>query len=444
MSTVPQVTTSSGPSQSSSLVPHDSLRPFILVTALFFLWGIPHNLNGVLIRQFMKSFSLTRLEAGLVQSAFYMGYFLLAVPAGLLMKRFGYKTGILLGLILFAGGDFLFYPAALAGKYWFFLFALFVIASGLAFLETAANPFIAQFGPQHESERRLNFSQAFNPLGSITGVVAGTLLIFSGVELSNAQVSAMQSAGTYTAYLRTETLRVVTPYLALGGVALVMVALIATTRFPVLAGEPSEKQAPTERPRGIAKRLGPAVFAQFMYVGAQVGTWSYFITYVQDSVHLPEKSAGHLLSLTLAAFLVGRFSTSYLMKFIEPSRLMLVYCIVNVLLVSCGIALHNWTGVVAILMTSFFMAPMFPTIFAMGIKGLGAATKTASSILVMSVIGGAIWTPVMGWIAMRSHSIAAAYQIPLYGYLCIALMVMLIRRNDTKDFASSYNGVRPR
>jgi len=151
---------------------------------------------------------------------------------------------------------------------------------------------------------------------------------------------------------------------------------------------------------------------------------------VQDSVRLPEKSAGQLLSLTLAAFLVGRFSTSYLMKFIEPSRLMLAYCFANVVLVSCGIVLHNWAGVIAILMTSFFMAPMFPTIFAMGIKGLGAATKTGSSLLVMSVIGGAVWTPVMGWIAMRTHSIAAAYQVPLYGYLCVALMVVLIQRSE--------------
>jgi FHS family L-fucose permease-like MFS transporter len=169
-----------------------------------------------------------------------------------------------------------------------------------------------------------------------------------------------------------------------------MAALIATKPFPVLTGEAADEKTSIERPRGIAKRLGPAVFAQFLYVGAQVGTWSYFITYLQDYVRLPEKTAGHLLSLTLAAFLVGRFSTSYLMKFIEPSRLMLVYCFANVVLVSCGIALHNWTGVVAILMTSFFMAPMFPTIFAMGIKGLGAATKTGGSLLVMSVIGGAV------------------------------------------------------
>ncbi len=404
------------------LVPKQSLRPFILVTGLFFLWGIPHNMNDVLIRQFMKSFSLTRFEAGLVQSAFYLGYFLLALPAGLLMKRFGYKAGILTGLLLFACGDFLFYPAAIAGKYGYFLAALFVIASGLSFLETAANPFIAQLGPAQNSERRLNFSQAFNPLGSITGIVAGTFFIFSGIEPSPAQISAMQQTGTYAVHLRQETLRVVAPYVALGCIALLFALMVATTKFPVIARE-KEILTPTLS-RDAKRRLAKAIVAQFMYVGAQVGTWSYFITYVQDYVTLPEKLAGHLLSLSLGAFLVGRFSSSYLMKFVNPSRLMITYCAVNISLVACGMALHNWAGVIAILLTSLFMAPMFPTIFATGIKDLGAATKIGGSFLVMSVIGGAVLTPLMGWIAMHTHSIAAAYQIPLYSYVCIGLMMM--------------------
>jgi FHS family L-fucose permease-like MFS transporter len=167
-----------------TLFPAGQLVPFILVTVLFFLWGIPNNLNDVLIRQFMKSFAITRFQAGLVQSAFYMGYFLLAMPAALLMRKAGYKTGFVIGLFLFGTGCFLFWPAALAGSYGFFLFALFVIASGLSFLETASNPFIAQLGDPDTSERRLNFSQAFNPFGAITGALIGTVFIFSGVELT--------------------------------------------------------------------------------------------------------------------------------------------------------------------------------------------------------------------------------------------------------------------
>src|SRR5271168_1500777 len=195
------------------LVPKGLAVPFFLVTALFFLWGVPSNLNDVLIRQFMKSFAITRFQAGLVQSAFYMGYFVLAIPAALLMRKMGYKFGIVVGLLLFATGTFLFWPAAVIGRYGFFLLALFVIASGLSFLETASNPFVAQLGSPESAARRLNFSQAFNPLGAISGVLVGTVFIFSGVELNSQQVAAMQAANTYEAYLKHETMRVVVPYL---------------------------------------------------------------------------------------------------------------------------------------------------------------------------------------------------------------------------------------
>jgi FHS family L-fucose permease-like MFS transporter len=190
------------------LIPTGRLLPFLVVTALFFLWAIPNNLNDILIRQFMKSFNINRSSAAGVQIWFYLGYFLLAIPAGQLMRRFGYKMGIVTGLCLLGSGCLLFYPAAQAGLYWFFLVAQFVIASGLSFLETGSNSFIAQLGPAGSSERRLNLSQAFNPLGSISAGLIGTVFIFSGVKLSDAQVAAMQAAGTYQAYLHSETLRV--------------------------------------------------------------------------------------------------------------------------------------------------------------------------------------------------------------------------------------------
>src|SRR6202035_4700994 len=219
------------------LFPTGHLLPFILVTVLFFLWGIPNNLNDVLIRHFMKSFAITRFQAGLVQSAFYLGYFVLAMPAAFLMRRVGYKSGFVTGLILFGAGAFLFWPAALAGSYGFFLFALFVIASGLSFLETASNPFIAQLGHPDSSERRLNFAQAFNPLGAITGALIGTVFIFSGVELTPREIAAHQAEGTYQAYLRFETLRVVKPYLVIGAFALMWAVLIARTKFTAIQSE---------------------------------------------------------------------------------------------------------------------------------------------------------------------------------------------------------------
>jgi FHS family L-fucose permease-like MFS transporter len=227
-----------------SLFPRHYIVPFILVTTLFFLWGIPHNLNDILIRQFMKSFEMNRVGAGLIQSAFYLGYFLWAMPAALLMRRRGYKFGLLTGLALYCLGTLLFWPAALVGRYWFFLLALFVIASGLGFLETGANPFIAQLGDPDTSERRLNFSQAFNPFGAISGALIGTVFIFSGVELRPAQISAMKAAGTYTGYLRAETMRVIAPYLVLCCVVFVIAVLIARTKFPQMAGEEANPNPP--------------------------------------------------------------------------------------------------------------------------------------------------------------------------------------------------------
>ncbi len=219
------------------LVAPGYLLQFSLVTSLFFMWGVPNNLNDVLIRQFMKSFALSRVEAGLIQSAFYLGYFFLAIPAALIMRRTGYKTGLITGLLLFATGAALFWPAAIVGKYWFFLAALFVIASGLSFLETASNPFITQMGSPATAARRLNFSQAFNPLGAITGVLAGTVFIFSGVELNASQIAAQKAAGTYAAYLQQETMRVVAPYLALALIALTLAVVFMRTRFPEVAAE---------------------------------------------------------------------------------------------------------------------------------------------------------------------------------------------------------------
>ena len=405
------------------LFPAGLLVPFILVTALFYLWGIPNHLNDVLIRQFMKSFAISRFQAGLVQSAFYMGYFVLALPAALMMKRAGYKAGFLVGLLLFAAGTFLFWPAALAGSYGFFLFALFVIASGLAFLETASNPFIAELGDPDSSERRLNFSQAFNPLGAITGALVGTVFIFSGVELKPQEIAARQAAHTYQAYLRFETLRVIKPYLVLGCICVAWAVLILRTKFPVIAGE-SGAAGPSES-GSFSRLMGQrhfllAVVAEFLYVGAQTGTWSYYISYIQEYAHQPEKVAGYLLTCALATFGAGRFSSAYFMRFVSPSRLMGYYALTNIVLAGVAVSKPGWIGVACLFSTSFFMSLMFPTIFALGLKGLGPDTKIGGSFLVMSIVGGAVLTPLMGLISEEFHSLAFAYMVPLgaFVYIC--------------------------
>ena len=403
------------------LFPRQYILPFVLVTTLFFLWGIPHNLNDILIRQFMKAFEMNRVRAGLIQSAFYLGYFLLAMPAALIMRKRGYKFGLLTGLALYCLGTLLFWPAAIVGQYWFFLLALFIIASGLGFLETGANPFIAQMGDPDSSERRLNFSQAFNPFGAISGALIGTVFIFSGVELSPAQIGAMKAAGTYQPYLRHETMRVIAPYLVLCCVVFAIAVLIARTKFPQMAGEAEPDSAGHGSYRDLLQfpHFIQAVIAQFLYVGAQVGTWSYFIQYIQDYTRLPEKPAGYLLTGTLAAFCVGRFSSTVLMRFIRPNVLMGIYSIANVGLLLIAVLMPGWVGMWSIFLTSFFMSLMFPTIFALGIKGLGINTKIGGSLLVMAVAGGGVFTPLMGWVS-RNSGMATAMLVPLACYLFIA------------------------
>jgi len=412
-----------------------NVLPFVLVTALFLFWGIPSNMNDILIKQFMKSFEITRFKAGLIQSAFYMGYFLLSMPAALIMRKYSYKTGLVIGLLLYSAGTFLFWPAAIIREYGFFLFALFVIASGAAFLETGANPFIAVVGDPRTSERRLNFSQAFNPLGAVTGVLVGTVFIFSGIELNETQVSALKVAGKYDAYLQHETMRVVTPYLVIGTVIFIWALLILKTKFPKIAEEAHEG---AERAKGRFLDLFKyrhfvlGVLAQFFYVGAQVGTWSYYIQYVQDYTRQPEKLAGYFLTGTLVAFGVGRFTATYMMKYILPSKLMGVYGIANVALVAIAVLFPGWVGVGALFMTSFFMSLMFPTIFALGIKELGPNTKLGGSLMVMSIIGGAVFPPIEGLLFQATRSMAMAMAILLVCYAFITHYAFIGCKVDPK------------
>jgi MFS transporter, FHS family, L-fucose permease len=406
---------------SGTLIKKEYLVPFVLVTTLFLFWGMPSNMNDILIKQFMKSFELNRLQAGLIQSAYYMGYFILAIPAGLIMRRFGYKAGLVTGLMLFSLGALLFWPAAIVGKFGLFLVALFVIASGASFLETGANPFIATLGDPESSERRLNFSQAFNPLGAILGVGVGTIFIFSGIEHSPDKIAFMKEAGTYAAYLHSETMRVIAPYAVIGIVIFLWGLIILASKFP----ESRQDDAGARNDKGKISDLLKyphflkGVLAQFCYVGAQVGTWSYFIQYIQDYTGEHEKLAGALLTGSLGAFAIGRFSATWIMQYIKPSKLMGIYGTANIALVLIAIMLPGWAGVWSIFITSFFMSLMFPTIFALGIKGLGENTKLGGSLMVMAIIGGAVFPPIMGIIWDNTHSMAMAMIIVLSGYLVV-------------------------
>jgi FHS family L-fucose permease-like MFS transporter len=425
------------------------ILPFILVTSLFFMWAIPHNLNDVLIKQSMKVFGIGRMQAGFIQSAFYLGYFFLAIPAAMLMKKYTYKAGLLTGLALYGTGCLLFFPAALIGQFWAFLFALFVIASGLSFLETGANPFIAVLGDPSSSERRLNFSQAFNPFGAITGAGVGTIFILSGREPNAAQIEAMKMDGSYAHFIREELWRIIPPYMVLACVVFLLALLMIRTKFP----NPSEGHATLnhQSSKGSLRDLFriphfvQAVIAQFLYVGAQVGTWSYFIQYVQDYTGRNEKLAGTLLTGTLVAFAIGRFSATWIMKYIKPSRLMGWYGVINVVLVSMAILHPGSMGMWSLFLTSFFMSLMFPTIFALGIKGLGPNTKLGGSIIIMSIIGGAVYPPLMGKIYQMTHSMAISMILPLIAYVFIAYYAFLGTRKialmDKQDEAGTTESI---
>lgn len=425
-------------SKSTKLITPGYTLTFILVTSLFFLWALPNNLNDILIPQFMKSFELNRLQAGLVQSAFYLGYFIFAIPAALIMDRFGYKAGLLAGLIIFSSGCFLFWPAALAGRYGFFLGALFVIAAGLAFLETGSNSFIAILGDPEKSEQRLNLAQSFNPLGSMTGVLVGTVFIFSGTELSSAGIENMKGLGTYKQYLNDEIMRVGPPYLIIGTILLICAFLIWRAKFP----EGDKRKAGSTENHGKFSELIKyphfikGVVAQFFYVGAQVGTWSFLIQYTKDYMHKSEKEAGIYLTISLLAFGVGRFASTAMMKRFEPKKLMGVYGCINIGMVALAVITPGFIGGWALILSSFFMSLMFPTIFALGVKGLGPNAKIGASGIIMAIIGGAIWTPLMGYISDQTHSMALAMIVPLISYIYVSYYAFI----GSKPSGPIYNG----
>ena len=404
--------------------PTGHMLPFGLVTMLFFIWGMSNNLTDILVQQFKKSFMLSPLEAQLVQTSVFFGYFCMALPAAMLMQRRGYKFGIVVGLCLFGTGTLMFWPAAVMARYFMMLAALFLVGCGSATLETGANPFIAQFGPPETSERRLNFAQTFNPLGTIVGVLVGTFFIFSGVELSSSQAAQMQAAHTYSSYLHGEIMRVVPTYVTLGCIVFVLALVISRTPFPpsVNCVEESHHESLFGQLSNLIKTssLRSSVLAQFCYCGAQVSTWSAFIPYLKQYTHVTERTAALLLTGHLVAFFLGRGISTVLMSWMPAARLMAQYAVVNILLVAIAVIHPGVVGASTLLLSCFFMSMMFPTIFAFGVKGLGSLTKLGGSLIVMSVVGAAVVPPVLGLIAKQTSSYAYGYGVVLICYAIVA------------------------
>ena len=385
------------------------LVPFILVTSLFFLWGIANILNSALIAHFQPVFNISRAEALLVETAFYFGYFTIALPAGFFMEKHSYKKGIIMGLVLYAIGALLFVPAAKSLTFGFFLLALYIIASGLAFLETAANPYVTILGKPENSTQRLNFSQSFNGVALVVGPWLAGTLIFAGNEGDLSSLAAKQQAAN----------AVVVPYI---GIA-VVVALVAFLFWRTSMPEP-DKGEKLKFDFAIFKKrhLTLAVIAQLLYVGAQASIWGITINYVTallPGVSKEDASKIYLASGTLL-FVIGRFLGTWFMNYIRPQRLLAIYGLVAVFLALGGVILDGMAAVVSVLSINFFMSIMFPTIFALGVKDLHAQTKFGSSLIIMAIVGGAILPPLVGVIADHV-SIQTAFIVPAVCFISVFL-----------------------
>ena len=390
---------------------------FILITSLFFLWGFAHNLDPILIPHLKKSFTLTTTQSTLVDSAVFIAYFLMALPAGFIMKKFGYKIGIITGLLFFATGSFLFIPAANTQSYYFFLFALFVIACGLTTLETAANPYASALGPHETSTQRLNLSQSFNGLAAFVAPIIGSRVILTKGH-SDAELNAMTESARKLA-LASEASSVKMPYLVLGSVLLLIAIIFSLTKLPAIKHKETGSSSKSIFHAFRHKHLTWGVIAQFFYVGAQVSVFSLFILYATGSAKLEQVKAADYLGVCGLAFLIGRFLGTFLMRFIKPNRLLALYAAINALLCVIAITAHGMITIYAIITICFFMSIMFPTIFALGIKDLGGDTEYGSSLLIMSIVGGAILPRIFGYISDATGNIQLGYIVPL---VCFAVV----------------------
>jgi FHS family L-fucose permease-like MFS transporter len=414
-------TTSQFETRSAPITERRLLVPFVLITTLFFLWAFGVNLNDILIPRFRTAFALNDFQSSFIQVAFFGGYCLAAFPAGWLMERIGYKRGILTGLFLCACGALLFLPASSVRVYAFFLIALFIMACGQSFLEVAANPYVTILGPAASAERRLNFSQSFNAVGATISPLLGQRLILTGVEYTPAQLAAL-TAAQVQAYRVAQASTVKVPYLLMAGIFAVMAVAIAVTHLPdVIEAADGTPAAPIETAGSIFahKHLLKGVIAQFFYVGAQIGVASFVIRFAQHNVPgITQHAAAYYLLGHQIGFMSGRFGGSALMKIIPAPRLLSVFAFGSLASVTVALLSRGIVPVWAVVMIGLFHSIMFPTIFALGIKNLGPLTKRGSSMMVMAIVGGAIFPPIMGRISDATN-IQTAFIVPLICYIYI-------------------------
>jgi FHS family L-fucose permease-like MFS transporter len=374
----------------------------IFVVSLFMLWAIAMTMGDILNKHFQNVLKVSKAESGLVQFSIFGAYAVMAIPAGLFMKRFGYKYGVLLGLLLYAFGAFLFVPASNAESFTFFRLALFILACGLATLETVAHPFVASLGDQRTSDQRINFAQSFNGLGAIVGPLLGSYFV-------------LRTGQNYTNEL--DSVKFL--YTGIGTVIMAIAIAFMFVKVPALTDPHSSDASVAAGPKKLFRNrhFVFACIAQFFNVAAQGGTWAFFINYGHEKMGLSDAEAGVFFSVSMAMMMAGRFIGTALMRVIAPNKLLAICALSNIAMCLIIAQSWGWVSFVALIMINFFFSIMFPTIFSLGLKDLGKNTQQASSYIVMGVVGGAFFPTLMGLIADKD--VAHAYYLPIICYVVI-------------------------
>ena len=399
------------------------LLPLILVFCLFFLWAISSNLLPTMIRQLMKTCELNTFEASFTETAYWLAYFICPIPIAMFMKRFSYKSGIIFGLLLAALGGLLFFPAAIIKEYWAYLCIFFIIAAGMCFLETAANPYVTALGDEASAPRRLNLAQSFNGLGAFVAAMFLSKLVLSGNTYTRETLPAGFEGG-WEGYIQMETDAMKLPYLILAAILIVIAISFIFVKLPKIKEEEVNDADDAKLiDFSVLKKshLRWGVIAQFFYNGGQTAVNSLFLVYCCNYAGLPESTATTFFGLYMLAFLLGRWIGTALMIRFKPQNMLAVYAVVNVLLCGVIMCFGGMTGLYAMLGVSFFMSIMYPTQFSLAITGLGSQTKSGSAFLVMAIVGNACLPQLTAYIMHQNPQIyQVAYIVPLICFIFCA------------------------
>lgn len=424
----------SNKASNARLIQPGNVWPFILVTSLFFLWGLANNMTDTLLAAFKRIMSMSDFQTSWIQLAFYGSYFLLALPAAIIIKKYSYKSGVLVGLGLFIAGSLLFYPASITMVYGHFLAALFILAGGLSILETAANPYIIAMGPEETGTRRLNWAQSFNPIGSITGVLLSKVFILSDLNLSSAEERSLMSPEQLETIQAEELSSVMGPYVGIAAILLVIWLLVKFTKMPGVHDKMEKLDLGASIKRLVKnKNYTWSVIAQFFYMGAQIGVWSYTIRYVMLELNLNEDGASSYYLYALLLFSASRFVFTGLMKFISPRVLLLASAIGGGICSLLVIYTGGMVGVIALIGISGFMSLMFPTIYGLGMHRLGKDAKIGGSGLIMAILGGAVLTAVQGQISDMTQSIHLSFYLPLFCFVVVGIYAIIQKRIERQQ-----------